>query len=135
MSGNEKNSNNLSQNNKQEKKSIIEKLKAIKTEDKIIIGVVAVIVIAIFGVWMSTALSSSMEKKHQAQLRVEANLPECVHIQEAEEELLEMKEHLKSVIKSDFDGYWKSYEQNFWKEFRKLHVQNHPDCFAAQNEE
>lgn len=113
---------------------IIEMLKRMKKEDKIILASVAAIIVIIAGVWMIGGMSSNAEDKHQAELRAEANVPECVHIKEAQAQLFKTKAQLKEKITSGFDEYWNTYEKNFWVEFRKSHIKNYPNCFAAQND-
>ncbi len=124
----------MSDNNKEKSGGIIEMFKNMNKEDKIIIVAVAAVLIVILGVWAGSGIVSKFEERHQAQLRVEANVPECEHIKEAQAQLFKTKEQLKAKITSGFDDYWDTYEKNFWSEFRKSHIKNYPDCFAAQNE-
>lgn len=112
-----------------------EKKTSISKENKIIIAIIAVIVVVIAAVAISYSVKPAIENKHQAELRAEAQVPECEHIKEAQEQLYTTKAQLQEKITSGFDDYWETYEKNFWIEFRKSHIKNYPDCFAAQNEQ
>jgi len=122
-------------NNEEPKMSLVEKFKAMKKEDKIMVAVMAVIVIAVVVICISYFAVPAAENQHQAEIRAEVQMPECVHIQEAQATLFTTKENMKANITSGFDEYWKTYEVNFWKEFKKSHETNHPECFAVQNAE
>lgn len=122
----------------EENKNVEEKQEnkaALSKENKIMIAIIAAIVVVVAAVVISYNVKPAMEDQHQAELRAEAQVPECVHIKEAQEQLYTTKEQLQEKITSGFDEYWETYEKNFWIEFRKSHIKNYPDCFAAQNEQ
>lgn len=124
---------NIDNNNSKKNNGIIEMFKNIEKEDKIILLAVAAILIIILGAWAGGRIISKFEDRHQAQLRIEANVPECEHIKEAQAQLYKTKEQFRAKITSGFDEYWDTFEKNFWVEFRNSHIKNYPDCFAAQN--